>query len=83
LRNASDLPLTWLQTRSIALRSPVFAAAPRAFVAHTIVAAAVAHAYRAVRATLTGTGVVHVCGSMDEARGWLTAQRRATVPRCH
>jgi len=83
LRRALDLPLTWLQARSIALRSPVYAVAPRAFVAHTIVGAAMAHAYGAVRATLTGADVVHVCGSMDEARGWLTSYRRTTAPRSH
>jgi len=60
LRQTSELPLTWLQARSIALRSPVYAVAPRAFVANTIVSAAMAHAYRAVRAALTGTGVVQV-----------------------
>jgi hypothetical protein len=80
---ASSLPLTWLQARSIALRSPVYAAAPRAFVARTIVGAAMAHAYRAVRATLSGADVVHICGSMDEARGWLTSYRRTTAPRTH
>src|SRR3954462_10447546 len=37
---ALALPLTWLQARSIALRSPVYPVAPRAFVAHTIVGAA-------------------------------------------
>ena len=83
LREASDLPLTWLQARSIALRSPVYAVAPRAFVANTIASAAMAHAYRAVRAALTGTGVVHVCGSMDEAHGWLTSYRRTTLSRSH
>jgi len=83
LRQASDLPLTWLQARSIALRSPVYAVAPRAFVAHTIVGAAMAYAYRAVRMTLTGADVVHVFGSMDEAHGWLTSYRRTTIPRCH
>lgn len=83
LRQTSDLPLTWLQARSIALRSPVYAVAPRAFVAHTILGAAMAHAYRAVRATLTGTDVVHVCGSMDEAHGWLTSYRRTTAARTH
>ena len=83
LRHASDLPLTWLQARSIALRSPVYAVAPRAFVAHTIVGAAMAYAYRAVRATLTGADVVHVFGSMDQAHGWLTSDRRTTRPRSH
>jgi len=83
LRHTSELPLTWLQARSIALRSPVYAVAPRAFVANTIASAAMAHAYRAVRAALTGTGVVHVCGSMDEAHGWLTSYRRTTLSRSH
>jgi hypothetical protein len=83
LRQASDLPLTWLQTRTIALRSPVYATAPRAFVAHTIVGAAMAHAYRAVRSTLTGADVVHICGSMHEAQGWLTSYRRTTAARSH
>ena len=83
LRHASDLPLTWLQARSIALRSPVYAVAPRAFVANTIVGAAMAHAYRAVRATLTITGVVHVCRSMDEAHGFLTVYRRTMLSRSH
>jgi hypothetical protein len=72
LSQASDLPLTWLQTRAIALRSPVSAVAPRAFVAQTIVGAAMAHAYRAVRTSLIGADVVHICRSMDEARGWVT-----------
>jgi hypothetical protein len=80
---ASAVPLTWLQARSIALRSPVYAVAPRAFVARTIIGAAIAHAYRAVRASLTGADVVHICGSMDEARGWLTSYRRTTAARCH
>jgi hypothetical protein len=62
LRQASEVPLTWLQARSIALRSPVYAAAPRAFVAHTVVGAAMAYAYRAVRMTLTGADVVHIFG---------------------
>ena len=83
LRGASELPLTWLQARSIALRSPVYAVAPRALVAHTILGAAMAHAYRAVRATLTGADVVRVCGSMDEAHGWLTSYLRTTLPRSH
>ena len=83
LNRASDLTLTWLQARSIALRSPVYAVAPRAFVAQTIVGAATAHAYRAVRATLTGAGAVHVCRSMDEAHGWLSSYRRTTRPRSH
>src|SRR3954451_1331404 len=83
LRHALDLPLTWLQARSIALWSPVYAVAPRAFVAHTIVGAAIAHGYRAVRATLPGAAGVATCGSVEEARGWLTSYRRTTAPRSH
>ena len=83
LSHTLELPLTWLQARSIAMRSPVYAVAPRAFVANTIVSAAMAHAYRAVRAAVTGAGIVQVCKSMDEAHGWVTSYRRTTSPRSH
>jgi hypothetical protein len=65
------------------MRSPVYAVAPRAFVAHTIVGAAMAYAYRAVRMTLTGTDVVHIFTSMEEAHVWLTSYRKTIIPRCH
>jgi len=71
---ASDLPLTWAQARTIVSQSPIALRAPRAIVANTIVSAAMAHAFRALRDDMTGTDVVRVCRSMREAREWLNAQ---------
>jgi len=71
---ASDLPLSWGQARTIVMHSPVALRAPRAIVANTIVTAAMAHAFRALRDDMTGTDVVRVCRSLREAREWIDAQ---------
>jgi hypothetical protein len=71
LNLVTELPLTWVSARMIVKRSPVALNAPRAFVATTITATAMAYAYRALRERITVTRVVHVCRSMGEAREWI------------
>jgi hypothetical protein len=71
---ASDLLLTFDDTRTIVARSPIALRAPRAIVANTVVSAAMAHAFRAARVDLTGTDVVRVCRSVLEAQRWLAAR---------
>jgi hypothetical protein len=70
---ATELPLSHGDAQAIVLHSPIGVHAPRAIVATTIVSAAMAHAYRAVRAEITGLDVVHVCHSMHDARKWVAA----------
>ena len=72
---ASDVVLTWAESRTIIDRSPIRLSAPRAIVANTIVGAAMAHAFRALRDDLTGTDVVRVCRSLREAHEWVVARR--------
>jgi hypothetical protein len=72
LRGTCDLPLTRAQVRRIIAESPVALSSPRVIVAESILTAAVAHAYRALRADLTHTHVVRICRA-QEARDWLRA----------
>jgi hypothetical protein len=71
---ASDLQLTAVDAQTIVRHHPAALSAPHAVVGKSVIGAALAHAYCAVCDRLTGTGVVHVCGSMREAREWLSAR---------
>lgn len=73
-RRAQQVSFTRAQAQAIVVSSPISAAAPRAIVATTILAAAMAHAYRAVRGEMTGIDSVRVCGTLREARDWVREQ---------
>src|SRR5205823_1667155 len=62
----TELPLTWVNARTVVTRSPVAVDSPRVFVANTITCTAMAYAYRAMRNRITLTSVVDVCRSMRE-----------------
>jgi hypothetical protein len=72
-RMASELRLTWADTRAIVMHHPVLCGSRRALVARTVLGAAMAHAYCAVCEEITESGVVHVCATMREAREWVGA----------
>jgi hypothetical protein len=79
LTTAADIPVTIDEMRAVVTRSPVAVHAPRAIVAKSIISAAMAHAYCAMRRRVTGTDVAHVCGSMREAHQWISTQRDRSV----
>jgi hypothetical protein len=76
---AAELPLTAGDMRTVITSSPVALHAPRAIVAKTIVSAAMAHAYCAMRRRVTGTDVAHVCASLREAHQWIGTRRDRSV----
>jgi hypothetical protein len=79
LTMAADIALTTGEMRAVITRSPVSIFAPRAIVAKSIVSAAMAHAYCAMRQRVTGTDVAHVCASVPEAHQWIVAERDRSV----